>query len=110
MGINWQSVGTTLSGITSALTAAGVTGTAQTPILQQIGALVNPGQSTELAICAQILQFAGNPAIVNELAIKLATTQGIPPVAASLAMTLTQPGVDIVSRVLQIEQLIKQGS
>lgn len=42
--------------------------------------------------------------------MKLATEQGIPQAAASLALTLTQPGVDIPTRVLQIEQIIKQGS
>ena len=108
--INWGNVGSVLSGITTALTTAGVTGTAQTPILTQIGALMNPGETTELQICQQLLMFAGNPAIEAQLAMKLATTAGVSPTVAQLAMSLTVPGTDIVTRVMQIEQLIKAGA
>lgn len=109
MAFNWSSIGTTLSSLTSALSAAGVSASTMPSILQQVGLVVNPNQSAELAIAAQIMQFSGSPQIVNELAIKLATEQGIPASAAQLAMTLTQPGVDVPTRVLQIEQIIKQG-
>ena len=77
--------------------------------LQQIGLASNPNQSAEIALCSQLLQFAGNPAVEQELVMKLVTEQGLPSSAAALAMTLTTPGVDIPSRVLEIEQLIKQG-
>ena len=53
--------------------------------------------------------FANNPAMVQTLATKLATEIGIPQSAAAVAMTLAQPGVDVTAKVLQIEQLIKQG-
>ena len=110
MSINWPQVGTTIANITSALTSAGVSSSDVPSVLNVVGQLMNPSQSAELQICAQLLQFAGNPQIEGQLAIKLATENGIPPAAASLAMTLTQPGTDIPTRVLQIEQIIKQGS
>lgn len=109
MAINWTSVGSTLSGLTTALTAAGVSSTSMPSILQSIGLASNPNQSAEMAICSQLLQFTGNPAVENELVMKLVTEQGLPQSAAALAMTLTAPGTDIPSRVLEIEQLIKQG-
>ena len=109
MAFNWTAIGSTLTGLTSALTAAGVNSTTIPSILNQVGLVVNPNQSAELAMCAQLMQFSGNPQIEGELAIKLATEQGIPASAATLAMTLTQPGVDVPTRVLQIEQIIKQG-
>ena len=40
---------------------------------------------------------------------KLVTEAGIPADAAAIAMTLTQPGVNVATAVLQIEQLIKSG-
>jgi hypothetical protein len=104
---NWSAIGSTLSGITTALTQAGVTGANQTPILQQIGNLMNPNQASELQICQQLLMWSGNPAIEAQLAMKLATTQGIPPAAAQLALGLTAPGVDVPSRVDLIEKIIK---
>jgi len=109
MAFNWSSLGTTLSNLTTSLTAAGVTPADMPNILQQIGLSSNPNQSAEIALCSQLLQFAGNPAVEQELVMKLVTEQGLPSSAAALAMTLTTPGVDIPSRVLEIEQLIKQG-
>lgn len=112
MSLNWSSIGTTISGLTSALSAAGVSSANMPSALQTIGSLINPNpnQSAELAICQQILIFsASQPALVSTLAVKLATEQGIPTDAASLALTLGQPGVDIPTRVSQIEALIKAG-
>lgn len=109
MSFNWSQIGTTLTGLTSALTAAGVSSANLPTILNQIGAVSNPNQSEELAICSQIMIASGNPALVQALAIKLATESGIPADAAAVAMTLTAPGADVTSKVLQIEQLIKQG-
>ena len=109
MAFDWAQLGTNLANLTSSLTAAGVTQAAMPNILQQIGLASNPNQSAEIAICGQLLQFSNNPAIEQQLMMKLITEQGLPTSAAALAMTLLQPGVDIPSRVLQIEQLIKQG-
>ncbi len=109
MAFDWAQLGTNLANLTSSLTAAGVTQAAMPNILQQIGLASNPNQSAEIAICGQLLQFSNNPAIEQQLVMKLITEQGLPASAAALAMTLLQPGVDIPSRVLQIEQLIKQG-
>lgn len=109
MAFDWAQLGTNLANLTSSLTAAGVTQAAMPNILQQIGLASNPNQSAEIAICGQLLQFSNNPALEQQLVMKLITEQGLPASAAALAMTLLQPGVDIPSRVLQIEQLIKQG-
>lgn len=109
MAFNWSTVGSTLSGLTTALSAAGVSATSMPDILNQIGLASNPNKSAELSICAQLLQFTGNPAVEQELVMKLVTEQGLPQSAASLAMTLLTPGADIPNRVLQIEQLIRQG-
>ena len=109
MSVNWSNVGSTLSGLSTALGALGVTPTNMGAVLSAIGTASNPNKSAEIAICAQLLQFAGQPAVESELAMRLATEQGIPVQAASLALTLTQPGTDIPTRVLQIEQLINQG-
>jgi hypothetical protein len=80
----------------------------QQSILAQIGMASNPNQSEEIAICQQIMIAAtGNPALVSAIAVKLATETGIPPAAASLALTLGNAGVDIPTRVMQIEQIIK---
>ena len=109
-GINWAGIGANISGLTTMLTNLGVSQTGQTSILTQIGALMNPNQAQELAICSQILMFSStSPAMVAQLSVKLATEQGIPPAAAQLALGLTSPGVDIPGRVLQIEQIIKNG-
>lgn len=111
MSFNWSAIGNTLSGISGALQGAGLTpGSANyNTALSTLGGLIssNPNSTAELALCAQILQFASNPAIVDKLVTSLIVEQGLPPAAASLAMTLMQPGTDIPTRVLQIEQLIK---
>lgn len=109
VNFNWGQIGQVLGGITTALNGAGVTGAAQTSILGQIGALMNPGETTELQLCAQLLQFTNNPAIEAELAMKLATTYGVSPTVASMAMSLVQPGTDVITRVMQIETLVKAG-
>jgi hypothetical protein len=109
MPLNWSSIGSTLSGLTTALTNAGVSSANLPNILQQIGLVSNPNKSAEIAICAQLLQFAANPAIEQQLVMKLVTEQGLPSSAAAVAMTLTQPGVDVTQKVLEIEQLINQG-
>lgn len=109
MSFDWSAVGSTLGNLTTALSAAGVNSTSMPSILQQIGLASNPNQSAELAICSQLLQMGANPAIEQELIMKLVTEQGLPASAASLAMTLLTPGTDIPARVLEIEQLIRQG-
>ena len=109
MSFNWSQVGSTLSGITTALSAAGVNASSIPGLLNQIGLASNPNQSEELQLCTQILMAAGNPAMVSALATKLVTEAGIPADAAAIAMTLTQPGVNVATAVLQIEQLIKSG-
>jgi hypothetical protein len=106
---NWASIGSTLGGLTTALSNAGVSSTSMPSILNAIGLSSNPNESAELAICSQLLTAMGNPQLEGALAMKLATEQGIPPSAATLAMTLTQPGVNIPQVVMEIEQLIKQG-
>jgi hypothetical protein len=110
MSLNWGSIGSTLSGLTSSLSALGISATSMPGILNAIGLSANPNQSEEIALCGQILMASyGSPALVSALALKLATEQGIPASAAALAMTLAQPGADVPSRVLQIEQIIRQG-
>jgi hypothetical protein len=109
MSINWANVAGSLNGITTALSNLNITGTTANSILSAIGLAANPNENEELQVCAQILMFANNPAMVVTLATKLATEIGIPQSAAAVAMTLAQPGVDVVAKVLQIETLIKQG-
>lgn len=109
MSFNWTSIGTTLSGLTSALSAAGVSSSSMGSILNQIGLSSNPSKSAEIALCGQILTSMGNPQLTQALAIKLATEQGIPASAAALAMTLGQPGINVAQTVIEIEQLIQQG-
>jgi hypothetical protein len=113
MSVNWSGVGSTLSGLTSALSAAGVSSTSMGSILSAIGLNSNPNESAEIALCQQILTYSAmgavNPALVSMLADKLATEQGIPADAGALALTLVTPGVNIPQTILQIEQLIKQG-
>lgn len=111
--INWQSVGSALSGISSTLSSLGISGTTASTILAQIGLTSNPNQTAEIAICQQILTFSAmgvaNPSLMAKLSEQLATEQGIPNDAAALALTLMNPGVNIPQTVLEIEQLIKQG-
>ena len=109
MSFNWSVIGSTISGITSALSAAGVNSTSMPALLSAIGLATNPNQSEELALCGQIMMAASNPALVAALTMKLVTEVGIPPTAAAVAMTLAQPGTDITGKVMQIEQLIKSG-
>ena len=109
--MNWGNVGTTLGGVVNAITAAGVSkGTSGfNSILASIGLSQNPNQSEELAICGQIMIAQGNPVLVSALATKLATEQGIPAAAATLAMTLATPGIDIAAKVIEIETIIRNG-
>jgi hypothetical protein len=109
MALNWSSIGSTLSGLTSALSAAGVSSGSMSGILNSIGLNSNPDESAEIALCGQILTAIGNPQLTEALAMKLATEQGIPPSAAALAMTLGQPGTNTAQTVIEIETLIKQG-
>jgi hypothetical protein len=109
MSINWAGVAGNLSSITTALSNLNITGTTANSILSAVGLASNPNENEELQICAQILMFANNPAMVQALATKLATEIGIPQSAAAVAMTLAQPGIDVTAKVLQIETLIKQG-
>ena len=106
MSVNWSSIGQAVS---SALSAAGSAPATVTSALSALFKAQNPNETDELAICAQILVASGNPALQGALAVKLATEVGIPSDAAALAMTLGNTGVDVPSRVLQIEQLIRSG-
>ena len=63
----------------------------------------------ELALCQQMMLGAGNAAELQLLVSKLVTEQGLPADAAAVAMTLLTPGVDVTSKVMQIESLIKSG-
>lgn len=109
MSINWAGIAGNLSSITTALSNLNITGTTANSILSAIGLASNPNENEELQICAQILAFANNPAMTATLATKLATEIGIPQSAAAVALTLTQPGIDVAAKVLEIETLIKQG-
>lgn len=109
MALNWSSIVSTLSGLTSALSAAGVSASSMGSILNAIGLASNPNESAEIAICGQLLTAAGNAQLEEALVMKLATEQGIPADAASLAMTILTPGANIPQIVLEVEQLIKQG-
>ena len=113
-GFNWGQVGNALGQITTALTNAGVNASSIPGLATTIGGLLstNPNESDELKICGQILQYAFNPmfaGVEQQLEIKLASEQGIPAAAAALALSLAQPGVDIPSRVAQIEDIIRRG-
>ena len=107
-----------LTGITGTLTTNGVTGAQQTSILQQLGGVFmnvsNRNYAAELALAAQIMQFAGNPAVEAELINRLITEQGLPASAAAIAgrmMTkLGTPTYDSTAEALQIEQIIRSGS
>jgi hypothetical protein len=109
MSFNWASIGSTLGGLTTALSNAGVSASSMPSILNAIGLSSNPNESAELAICQQLMMASGNPALVQALVMKLATEQGIPADASQLAMTMLQPGANIAQIALEIEQLIKQG-
>ena len=109
MSFNWSQVGSTLSGITTALTNAGVSSSNISTVLNQIGAIANPSETEELALCQQMMLAAGNAAELQLLVSKLVTEQGLPADAAAVAMTLLTPGVDVTAKVMQIESLIKSG-
>ena len=111
MAFNWGSIGSTLAGVSSAIANAGVAvgSTSWHSILASIGLAQNPNQSEELALCSQILVVQSNPPLVAALAQKLATEQGIPPAAATLAMQFMQPGADVSKIALEIETIIRQG-
>ena len=99
MAINWTTIGTTLAGVTAGVPTS----------ISSVFGFNNPDYTAELQICASILMAANNPALVAALTQKLETEQGIPAAALAVAMTLTQPGVDVTAKVLQIETLIKSG-
>jgi hypothetical protein len=111
MGINWGNVGTTLGGVVTSITAAGVApgSSAFNSILAAIGLSKNPNESEELALCSSIMVAQGNPMLVSALSTKLATEQGIPAAAATLAMTLATPGTNIAQVVIEIETIIRNG-
>lgn len=109
MAVNWGNIGSALSGVASTLATLNISGASAQQILSSIGLSANPNMNEELSICSQILQATGNVGLQNALAMKLATEQGIPIAAAALASALGAPGTDIAARILQIEQIIKQG-
>ena len=106
MSFNWSSIG---SAVQSALTAAGASAGTVTATLSALFAAQNPNKTEELSICAQILIASDEPALVAILAPKLAAETGIPVAAAHIALQLSQPGVDVAGKVLQIETIIKNG-
>ena len=113
-GVN---LGTLLSGATTIFTNAGVTGATQTTAINQLGGLfsglVNPNYNAELTLASQIMQFAGNPNVEEELANKLVTEQGLPPAAATIAANIAKnvltPGYNPTPECLEIEQIIRSG-
>ena len=109
MSFNWSQLATNISSITTALTNAGVSSSNISTVLNQIGAIANPSETEELALCQQMMLGAGNAAELQLLVSKLVTEQGLPADAAAVAMTLLTPGVDVTSKVMQIESLIKSG-
>ena len=109
MSINWSQLATNISSITTALTNAGVSSSNISTVLNQIGAIANPSETEELALCQQMMLAAGNAAELQLLVSKLVTEQGLPADAAAVAMTLLTPGVDVTAKVMQIESLIKSG-
>jgi hypothetical protein len=106
-----------LSGATSIFTQAGVTGTAQTTALQQLGSLLftntNPNQAAELALAGQIMTFAGNPTVEADLVNTLIREQGLPAnaaaIAGNIAKKLGTTGYDPSAEALEIEQIIRAG-
>ena len=109
MSINWSQLATNISSITTALTNAGVSSSNISTVLNQIGAIANPSETEELALCQQMMLAASNAAELQLLVSKLVTEQGLPADAAAVAMTLLTPGVDVTAKVMQIESLIKSG-
>lgn len=109
--MNWTSIGNTIGGVVTAISNAGVTvGSAgYNSILAAIGLSQNPNKSEELALCGSIMVAQGNAMLVSALATKLATEQGIPAAAATLAMTLATPGTNIAQTVIEIETIIRNG-
>jgi hypothetical protein len=108
-GFNWTTFNAGLSGLTTALTNLGISSANMPSVFAAIGAASNPNKTEELAICSTILSNATNPAFVSVEATKLATETGEPQAAIALAMTLTQPGVNVAQTVLEIEQIIRNG-
>ena len=109
MSFNWSQLANNLTGLTTALTAVGVTPANMGTVLNQIGAISNPNQAEELALCQQMMIASSSPQMIQLLVSKLVTEQGIPASAAAVAMQLLTPGVDVVAKVMQIESLIRSG-
>ena len=115
MAINWTSVSTAVTGVSGVFASLGITpgSTTAGSILSQLGFSSNPNQSAEIALCKQIMTMSAMGAIstgaIQKLAETLATEQGIPITAAALALTLFQPGVNIVQTGIEIEQIINAG-
>jgi hypothetical protein len=110
--INFSSIGTNFASLVSALTSAGVTSTSLPSVLSSIGSVFtpsNPNQAEELALCAQIMQMQGNPAIAQQLEMKLATEQGMPPAAQAIVMQMLQPGANVTQLAVEAEQVIRAG-
>jgi hypothetical protein len=102
--------GSSLNTLRTTLTNAGVNATTLPSILSSITGMfsTNPNKAQELQICNLLLTFAANPAMEQHEAEILASEVGLPVAAATLAMTLGQPGTNVVQTVLEIEQLINQ--
>lgn len=109
MSVNWANIGANLGTLNTTLTSLGLTPANITTVLNQVGSLSNPNQSDELAICQALMINAGNPVLVAAYEQKLIMEVGLPPAAASIASTLANAGVDVDAKVLEIEQIIKNG-
>jgi hypothetical protein len=112
---NWTAVSSAATSIAGVFSTLGIApgSSAGSAVLASLGFSSNPNQSAEIALCKQIMTMSAMGAISNgaveKLAETLATEQGIPVTAAALAMTLFQPGVNIVQTCLEIEQIINAG-
>jgi hypothetical protein len=118
--MNGTTLGGVLNGTTTVLSNNGITGSAQTSILSQLGALfgsvfgsANPNKSAELALASQIMAFAGNPGVQLDLDETLIKEIGLPPaaqtIAGAIAKKLGTAGYDPTAECLQIEEIIRNG-
>lgn len=110
-GINLGNFGSAFNNLKTILGNSGVSASAMPGVITSISGMfnTNPNKADEIAICTALIQFAGNPTMVQAEAMKLATEVGIPPAAAALAQSLILPGTNVAQTVLEIEQIINNG-
>jgi cephalosporin-C deacetylase-like acetyl esterase len=103
-----------ISSIITALNGVGVTGSAQSGILSQIQAAINPTKTAQIAACTSMMNFAAfAPSRVADIAKQLEVMQGLPVAAQGecevLIAKASIPGVtavDLDQIILSIEQVI----